>query len=356
KIAVSVEKSVSEFVGIPMKNVFRSTVRYFSSAAVALEKGFDTTKWDSNEYIKKIRTDNVTIDAALKEDVNGNNAIPHKPSEPNETTNHDSEWSDDIAESTGKSGVYHMDCIEGLQLLKSDSSQIIICDPPYNIRKDFGNNSDKQGFQEYLNWCSMWLTECLRILKPNGTLYIYGFSETLAYMRVKLTCNVRWLVWHYTNRSEPRSRFWTHAHESILCCWKDKHHFNLNEIREPYTQAYLRNVGRVRTNTKGRFSSQSKKTFFKAHLNGARPKDVIKIPCLNGRLGQKERVNHPTQKPLELCLKLLKASKQNETDLVVIPFAGSGSEIISCRMLNLPYIGFEINLDYINLVKDRLQR
>ncbi|KAJ3339323.1 hypothetical protein HDU83_007667 [Entophlyctis luteolus] len=119
---------------------------------------------------------------------------------------------------------------------------------------------------------------------------------------------------------------------------------------------YLRNVGRICANTKGRFSNQSKKTFFKAHLNGAKPRDVIKVPCLSEKLGQKERVNHETQKPLELCLKLLKASKQNETDFIVIPFAGSGSEIVACKMLNLPYIGFEINLDYINLVKDRLRK
>ena len=131
----------------------------------------------------------------------------------------------------------------------------------------------------------------------------------------------------------------------------------MNDVREPYSLAYVRNcVGRVRANSKGRFSSQSKKTFFKAHKNGAKPRDVIKVPCLSGKLGQKERVNHPTQKPLELCLKLLKASKQNETEVVVIPFAGSGSEIVACKMLNLPYIAFEINQDYVNLAKDRVRK
>jgi len=57
--------------------------------------------------------------------------------------------------------------------LKEESVDIIIYDPPYNIGKDFGNNSDKQKMDEYLLWCDKWINECLRILKPEGTLYIY---------------------------------------------------------------------------------------------------------------------------------------------------------------------------------------
>ncbi|KAJ3339322.1 hypothetical protein HDU83_007666 [Entophlyctis luteolus] len=64
------------------------------------------------------RIDNVSIDAALKEDINGSNALPHELSEPRSTTNNDFEWSDTRPESTGNSGVYHMDCVEGLRLLK----------------------------------------------------------------------------------------------------------------------------------------------------------------------------------------------------------------------------------------------
>ena len=73
--------------------------------------------------------------------------------------------------------IYNEDCILGMKKIKSESVDIIICDPPYNIGKDFGNNSDKQQMDEYLLWCDNWIGECLRILKPQGTLYIYGFSE-----------------------------------------------------------------------------------------------------------------------------------------------------------------------------------
>ena len=66
--------------------------------------------------------------------------------------------------------------------LYDNSVDIIICDPPYNIGKDFGNNSDKQDMDDYFKWCDDWIKECFRILKPNGTLYIYGFSEILAFI------------------------------------------------------------------------------------------------------------------------------------------------------------------------------
>ena len=64
------------------------------------------------------------------------------------------------------------DCIKCMKKIDNDTVDIIIADPPYNIGKDFGNNSDKQNFTEYINWCKVWIDECFRILKPNGTMYI----------------------------------------------------------------------------------------------------------------------------------------------------------------------------------------
>ena len=199
------------------------------------------------------------------------------------------------------------DCIEGMRKMEPDSVDIIICDPPYNIGKDFGNNSDKQEMDDYLNWCDEWIAECIRILKPHGILYIYGFSEILAFIRVRININVRWIVWHYTNKVTPSLNFWQRTHESILCCSKEKPHFNRDDVREPYTDTFLKNAaGKTRKPTKGRFSNGNTETVYKAHANGALPRDVIKISALAGGAGKKERVNHPTQKPLALCEKLIK--------------------------------------------------
>lgn len=252
--------------------------------------------------------------------------------------------------------VHNIDCIDGLKKIKDNAAQIIIADCPYNIGKDFNNNSDKQSMNEYLKWCDEWIKECLRVLKPNGTMYIYGFSEILAFVRVRLTCNVRWIVWHYTNKNVPSLNFWQRSHESILCCWKDDKIFNRDDVREPYTDTYLKNaVGKTRKATKGRFSKGDTETEYTAHEKGALPRDVIKIPALAGGAGRKERVDHPCQKPIELCKKLLLASKQNNKDLIVIPFAGSGSECVACKELELPFIGFEINPDYVQLCEKRLE-
>ena len=114
------------------------------------------------------------------------------------------------------------DCIKQMKEMNSDSVDIIICDPPYNIGKDFGNNSDKQQMDKYLTWCDEWIAECIRILKPKGTLYIYGFSEILAFIRVRININVRWIIWHYTNKVTPSLNHWQRTHESILCCSKEK--------------------------------------------------------------------------------------------------------------------------------------
>ena len=246
------------------------------------------------------------------------------------------------------------DCIKQMKEMKPNSVDIIICDPPYNIGKDFGNNSDKQTMDKYLIWCDEWIRECIRILKPKGTMYIYGFSEILAFIRVRININVRWIIWHYTNKTVPRLNFWQRTHESILCCYKEKPVFNRDDVREPYTKAFLKNAaGKVRKATKGRFSKGDKETVYKAHTNGALPRDVIKISALAGGAGKKERVNHPTQKPLELCEKLIKASMDKKGDtLVVIPFAGSGSECVAAKKLGVNFIGYEINKEYVDLCND----
>jgi site-specific DNA-methyltransferase (adenine-specific) len=251
--------------------------------------------------------------------------------------------------------IFQEDCILGMAKIPDNSIDIVICDPPYNIGKDFGNNSDKQEMSEYLLWCDQWIKECIRILKDDGTLFIYGFSEILAFIRVRITINVRWIVWHYTNKVTPSLNFWQRTHESILCCSKGKPHFNRDLVREPYTSGYLKNAaGKVRKGTKGRFGE--KETVYKAHEGGALPRDVIKVSALAGGAGKKERVNHPTQKPLEICEKLIKSSMKEPSDTkLVVPFAGSGSECVAAKKLGVNYIGFEINSEYVDLCLSRLQ-
>lgn len=272
------------------------------------------------------------------------------------------------------------DAIAELRKLPDESCDIVIIDPPYNIGKDFGNNSDKRELKEYITWSKEWINECVRTLKPAGTMYIYGFSEILAYLSVELPIPKRWLIWHYTNKNVASLNFWQRSHEAIICAWKDKPMFNRDAVREPYTEGFLNGAaGKVRAGTVGRFSKGNKETIYKAHVGGALPRDVIKVPALAGGAGMTERwflcktcdgvfeprllqkhkeheiIKHPTQKPLELSRKLILSSVPNKNGVVLVPFVGTGSECVAAKELGHSYVGFELNPDYIKIANTRIK-
>lgn len=271
------------------------------------------------------------------------------------------------------------DAIQELRKLPSASCDVIVIDPPYNIGKDFGNNIDKRELGEYVRWCKSWVDESVRILKPAGTMFIYGFSEILAHLSVEIPINKRWLIWHYTNKNVASLNFWQRSHESIICAWKDKPIFNRDEVREPYTEGFLNGAaGKIRKGTLGRFSKNGVETIYKAHENGALPRDVIKIAALAGGAGMIERwflcktcddvfeprqlqkhekheiMKHPTQKPLELSRKLIQSAMPQKDGVVLVPFVGTGSECVAAKELDQSYVGFEINPDYIRIAEKYL--
>jgi site-specific DNA-methyltransferase (adenine-specific) len=80
-----------------------------------------------------------------------------------------------------------------------------------------------------------------------------------------------------------------------------------------------------------------------------------KTPALAGGAGKKERVDHPTQKPMELCEKLIRASMNTDNHtLLVVPFVGSGSECLAGKNLGVDVIGYEVNEAYVELARSRL--
>ena len=259
---------------------------------------------------------------------------------------------------------------------------VVIADPPYNIGKDFGNNSDRRDLPDYLNWCDEWITECLRLAKDNAPLYIYGYAENLAHIAVRYPPQKqRWLVWHYTNKTVPSSRFWQRSHESILCLWKNKRpQINVDVVREEYTETFLKNAaGKIRKETFCRYSTKGKKTVYEAHPQGALPRDVLKVSALAGGAGFAERwfyckscvrlclpqeaaahrqcvtIRHPTQKPSGISRKLL-ASAAAAGDCALIPFAGSGAECVVAQAMGINFLAAEVNPDYALLANAWLDK
>ena len=255
---------------------------------------------------------------------------------------------------------------------------VIVADPPYNIGKDFGaGGADNREWSEYLSWCDDWINGCLQRLQPHGVLYVYGFSEILARVAARFPVDQqRWLIWHYTNKTVPSSRFWQRSHEAILCLWPARRPvLRIDSMREEYTQAFLKNsAGKARPETFGRYSQKGRRTTYNSHPAGALPRDVLKFPALAGGAGAVERfyycktcgglqpprqfkncqnhavIRHPTQKPQALSQKLI-ASCAAPGGCVYVPFAGSGAECVAAQALGVNFVGTELNPDYILLAE-----
>ena len=263
------------------------------------------------------------------------------------------------------------------ELIKADRQyDVIIADPPYNIGKDFGNDTEVMPIDDYVQWSESWIKDCLYLLTDDGLLYLYGFPEIIARISVCFPIHEqRWLVWHYTNKTVPSLKFWQRSHETILCLWKPnmpRTNLEVDQIREPYTQNFLKNAaGKERKDTPSRYGSPGKKTIYNAHKNGALPRDVIKIPALAGGAGRSERwfvcrtcgsqiyppaelsehrehdiLKHPTQKPMELTRRLILSRINGTNGKVLVPFAGSGSECVVAQTLGVEFLGIEINPEF----------
>ncbi|MDR1941698.1 MAG: site-specific DNA-methyltransferase [Endomicrobium sp.] len=281
-----------------------------------------------------------------------------------------------------KNKIFNEDCLEGIKKIPNDAFDIIICDPPYNIGKNFGNDSDKQNHADYIEWVKLWLLECQRVIKRTGTIFIYGFDEILAYISVLLPMEQqRWIIWHYTNKNVPSLNFWQRSHESIICYWRDKPIFNRDAVRVPYTDGFLKgSAGRIRPLSKTARFGGEKQTVYEANPNGALPRDVICESTLAGGAALKERIiyskskdciidpkqrtqyderdliMHPTQKPLELTDKLIKSCRPASDFNVLIPFCGSGSECIAVLQNEGNFTAFEINPEYILLASKNVEK
>ncbi len=237
------------------------------------------------------------------------------------------------------------DCVAGLRALPSACADLIVADPPYNLEKNFGAWNEKERKHEWLPWCREWLGECNRLLKPGGSIFVYGIHHHLCWIQChlyELGLNYRrQIIWHYENGFAGYTKTLAAHYEPLL--WFSKgESFSYHPIREPY-----KSIERLKhpINKNGRV--------WKPHPEGKLAGDVWYFPVLAGRRFRDEKVAHPTQKPLSISTRIIRHFS-NPGDLVIVPFAGSGSECLAARIEQREFIGFELNSDYIGIAAKRL--
>ncbi len=208
------------------------------------------------------------------------------------------------------------DCLDLLSRLPDASVQLVVCDPPYNIRL-----AHWDVHADYLAWASKWLAEAERVLAPTGSLVLFGGLQyqseagsgdlltLLQHLRKHssmLLANL--IVWNYPNGMSAQ-RFFANRHEEIAWFGKSsKYYFDLDAVREPYdeeTKAAYRKDKRLRPESVEK---------------GRNPTNVWQMVRLNGN--SKERVGHPTQKPREVIQRLVRALSYPGS-VVLDFFAGS---------------------------------
>lgn len=233
-------------------------------------------------------------------------------------------------------GKIDLRCGDALNLFKeieSSSVDVIIADPPYNLGKDYGNNHDLREFDEYLDFTKLWLSEAKRVLKPEGTIYVFMGVRFISYLYDILDRELEmffnsWIVWHYT-QGLGKTKGFSPRHDDILMFTKsNKYIFNLDNVRVP--QKYYR----ARNN-----------------MRGANPGDVWEFSHVH--YCNPNRQNHPTQKPEGLVERMVLASS-SKNGVVLDPFSGSGTTLRVCQQTKRNAIGFELNHDYVELTNARL--
>lgn len=190
-----------------------------------------------------------------------------------------------------------------------------------------------------------WIIEAARILKPTGSLYICGFSEILADLKhpaSKYFKGCKWLVWHYKNKANL-GKDWGRSHESILHFRKSKKFtMNIDYVRISYGAHTLKYPSHPQAET-SQYGNGKERDNWEPHPLGAKPKDVIEIPTTCN--GMNETTPHPTQKPEALIRKFLMSSS-NKNDLVIDPFSGSGTTLVTAEQLGRKWKGCDINFKY----------
>ena len=239
------------------------------------------------------------------------------------------------------------DSFEILPLLPRGFADLLIVDPPYNLTKDFhGSRFSRTSDGEYEAYTQRWLSLCLPLLKPDGSVYVCcDWRSSLVIGRVLAeTLTVRNRITWQREKGRGAKANWKNAMEDIwFATVSEDYCFHADAVRQRRRViAPYRENGAPKDweeTADGRFRDTAPSNFW----------DDISIPYWS----MPENTAHPTQKPEKLLAKLILASSE-EGDVILDPFLGSGTTSVTAKKLGRHYVGIEQNEQYCAWAEKRL--
>jgi len=253
--------------------------------------------------------------------------------------------------------VHQGDCIQLMEKLPAGSVDLAFADPPFNIGYDYDVYKDRKDAGAYLEWTRQWIAGVCRVLRADGTFWLAIGDEYAAELKLiaqndsGLTCR-SWVIWYYTFGVNCKNKF-SRSHAHLFHFVKDSSQFTFNDmaIRVPSARQLV--YGDKRANPKGRLPDDTWILRPQDLPDGFKPDDdTWYFPRVAGTF--KERAGfHGCQMPEQLLGRIIRACS-NEGELVLDPFAGSGTTLAVAKKLNRRSIGFELSADYVAQIRERL--
>lgn len=242
---------------------------------------------------------------------------------------------------------------------------LILTDPPYNLKKDFGNDSDKLSFDEFLEINKNRISDCHKLLTKDGSLFWFGIHKYIGYLQVLMYEEGLYYrgmnIWYYENGFSRSKKSPSNQYEPFLWFSNNdkKWTYNADDVRVTY-----KSTERLKTPVYYKDSKGNKKVW-KPNPNGALRGDIWSYPTLSGSRYKKERTSHPTQKPTSLIMEIIKAFCPKDKSgfyngKILDPFHGSGTVGVCCEILNkkghnIKWIGLEIEENWVNVSNNRIK-
>jgi site-specific DNA-methyltransferase (adenine-specific) len=248
------------------------------------------------------------------------------------------------------------DCVAVLNGLPAEFANLVFADPPFNIGYKYDIYDDKRAKADYLAWTETWLAASARALAPDGSFFLAIGDEFVAEHKVRLDAlglTMRnWIVWHYTFGVNCQKKF-NRSHAHILYYVKDakRHTFNADAVRVP--SARMTTYADRRANPVGKLPDDT--WVLRPQESGAHfqaESDTWFVSRVCGTF--KERLGHPCQMPEAVLDRIIRVAS-NPGDVVVDPFAGSGTTLAVAHKLGRQYLGVELSEQYADGVRKRLQ-